>query len=230
MGLQTRFSKRPLRLSEARTLRTPRLFENHPGLFLKAGLGFYCIGMLFVAMGCTEQPPQPVIQDPCALAPSTPSLESIQEENERLRQQVTALSNLPEGIGVRDLYHVVDVKLTKFTGLYDEDKDGEIDQLCVYLRPLDADGDVVKAAGHVTIQLWDLSGQNSEAFLGQWQVSSEDLRKEWFSSLMTVNYRLRFPLEDAWKDPALSLTVRVIFQDYLTGEEHKTQKAVETRS
>jgi hypothetical protein len=163
-------------------------------------------------------------------APNVPTIESIQLENDRLRQQVRALSNLPEGIGVGDLYQVIEVQLTRYTGLYDEDKDGQVDQLCVYLRPVDADGDVVKAAGHVTVQLWDLSGQNDGALLREWKISSEDLRKEWFSSLMTVNYRLRFPLPAQWADPTLSLTVRVLFQDYLTGEELTSQRPVKART
>ncbi|MCP4454902.1 MAG: hypothetical protein GY809_25875, partial [Planctomycetes bacterium] len=188
--------------------------------------------MVLVFLGCVETPPQAVTasQDPCVPAPNAPTLESIQLENEQLRQQVLALSNLPEGIGVGDLYHVVDVQLTRFTGLYDDDKDGQIDHLSVYLRPVDADGDVVKAAGHVTVQLWDLSGENTEALLSEWKISSEDLRKEWFSSLMTVNYRLRFPLQAQWADPALSLTVRVLFKDYLTGEELTSQKPVKART
>ena len=187
--------------------------------------------MLLSLLGCSEtQPPRAtVIQDPCVPVPHSPSLESVQQENQRLREQVNSLSNLPEGIGVRDLYHVVDVQLTKYTGLYDEDKDGQIDQLLVYLRPVDADGDVVKAAGHVTVQLWDLSGKQPGALLSEWQVSSVDLREQWFSSFMTVNYRLRFPLQTQWVDPALSLTVRVLFKDYLTGQEHMRQRPIKAR-
>jgi hypothetical protein len=218
-------------LLKARTLRTTKIHSIHPGLFLKAGLRFYGIGMLLVLLGCSETQPQtvPITQDPCVPVPHSPSLESLQQENQRLREQVNSLSNLPEGIGVRDLYHVVDVQLTKYTGLYDEDKDGQIDQLLVYLRPVDADGDVVKAAGHVTVQLWDLSGKQPEAFLSEWQVSSVDLREQWFSSFMTVNYRLQFPLQAQWADPALSLTVRVLFKDYLTGQEHMSQRPIKAR-
>jgi hypothetical protein len=232
MGWQTRFSNRPLKLFKVRTLRTTSIKSNLRSLFLRAGFGFYGLGMLLVLLGCAETQPQAttVTQDPCVPAPNTPTIESIQLENERLRQQVLALSNLPEGIGVGDLYHVVYVQLTRYTGLYDDDEDGQVDQLNVYLRPVDADGDVVKAAGRVTVQLWDLSGKNAGALLGEWQVSSEDLRKQWFSSLMTVNYRLRFPLQAQWADPALSLTVRVLFHDYLTGEELTSQSPVKPRT
>lgn len=217
-------------MAEARTPRTTENDSNHPGLLSRAGLGL-CIGMLLIFSGCSQTQPKAVTvtQDPCEPAPNAPTLESIQQENQRLREQVNSLANLPEGIGVRDLYHVVKVQLTRFTGLYDEDKDGQIDQLCVYLRPMDADGDVVKAAGHVTVQLWDLSGQNAGALLSEWQVSAADLREQWFSSLMTVNYRLRFPLQAQWADPALSLTVRTLFKDYLTGLEHTSQRPVKAR-
>ncbi len=218
---------------EARTLRTTSINTNYRSLPLKAGFGFYCLGVLLAFMGCAETQPQvtTVAQDPCVPAPNAPTLESVQLENDRLRQQVLALSNLPEGIGVEDLYHVVDVQLTRYTGLYDEDADGQVDQLRVYLRPVDADGDVVKAAGHLTVQLWDLSGkENSEALLSEWKISSEDLRKEWFASLITINYRFRFPLQAKWSDPTLSLTVRILFKDYLTGEELTSQMPVKARS
>lgn len=156
-------------------------------------------------------------------------LEALQQENLHLRQQVSALSNLPEGVGISDLYQVTEVQLTRYTGLYDRDKDGQVDQLCVYLRPLDGDGDVVKAAGDVTVQLWDLSGQQSESLLKTWEIPSAQLRKQWFSSLMTVNYRMLFPLETDWVDPALSLTVRVLFKDLLTGQALTAQMPVEVR-
>jgi len=218
-------------LVEARTLRTTRNDSNYSGLLFEAGLGL-CIGMLLILSGCSETQPTAVTvtQDPCEPAPHSPALESIQQENLQLREQVRSLSNLPEGVGVGDLYQVVKVPLTRFTGLYDDDKDGQIDQLSVYLRPVDADGDVVKAAGHVTVQLWDLSGKHAGgALLSEWQVSSAELRKQWFSSLMTVNYRLRFPLQAQWVDPDLSLTVRTLFKDYLTGQEHMSQKPVKAR-
>jgi hypothetical protein len=167
--------------------------------------------------------------DPCTAAPSSPSLEALQQENERLRQQVETLSNLPEGVGISDLYQVASVQLTRYTGLYDKDGSGQADQLCVYLRPLDTDGDVVKAAGDVTVQLWDLSGQQPDALLKTWEIPSEELRKQWFSSMMTVNYRLLFPLQTEWLDPDLSLTVRVLFKDFLSGQQFTTQMPVEAR-
>jgi hypothetical protein len=156
-------------------------------------------------------------------------VEELQQENQLLRQQVSTLSNLPEGVDACDLLLVSTLKLTRYTGLYDKDKDGQVDQLCVYLKPMDADGDVVKVAGDVTVQLWDLSGQQPDALLETWEIPAEELRKQWFSSLMTVNYRLLFPLQAEWIDPALSLTVRVKFKDYLSGLEFTSQMPVKAR-
>ena len=217
---------------EARTLRTTSINSNHRSLLLRAGFGLYCLGLVLACLGCAETQPRAttVPQDPCNLSPSPPTLEDLQQENERLRQQIDALSGLPEGIGVSDLYQVAEVQLTRYTGLYDRDKDGQVDQLCVYLKPVDAEGDVVKAAGDATVQLWDLSGNQSEALLKEWEIPSEQLRKEWFSSLMTVNYRLLFPLQAEWTDPSLALTVRVQFKDYLTGQKLTAQTPVKKRS
>ena len=172
--------------------------------------------------------PQVRVQDPCTPSQPVISIDELQEENQQLKQQVDSLANLPEGIQISDLYQVAQVKLTRYTGLYDKDKDEQVDHLCVYIKPEDADGDVVKAAGDVTVQLWNLSGQEPGALLGEWEISSKQLRKEWFSSLMTVNYRLLFPMKEAWLEPDLALTVRIAFKDFLSGQVFTDQMPVES--
>jgi len=168
-------------------------------------------------------------QDPPAQTSPSPTVDELQQENQRLRQQINTLSNLPEGVDAVDLLQATRVQLTRYTGLYDKDEDGQVDQLCVYFTPMDADGDVVKVAGDVTVQLWDLSGRQPGALLKAWKIPSEQLRKQWYSSLMTVNYRLLFPLQAEWVDPALSLTVRVLFKDYLSGQELTSQMPIKAR-
>jgi len=190
------------------------------------------LGTFVTLLGCSESEHQRVAvagDEPSALAKLSSSVDLLQRENQRLRQQVRSLSKLPGGIGVTALYQVTDVQLTRFTGLYDKDKDGKLDHLCVYVRPVDGDGDAVKAAGDVMVQLWDLSGQNPDALLKEWHVASEQLRKEWFSSLMALNYRLLFPLRTEWTDSDLSLTVRILFKDALTGQQFSAQMPVRVR-
>ncbi len=229
MGWLTRFLKKPLRLLKARTANTSK---NHQCLLLGAGIGFMAFVALFALVGCSESQPRTLAvagEDSGELVTLSSSIASLRQENQRLRQQVHSLSKLPDGVSVSALYQVTDVQLTRFTGLYDRDKDGRVDQLCVYIRPVDADGDAIKVAGDVTVQLWDLSGQAPGALLKEWDVASEQLRKEWFSSLMALNYRLLFPLQAEWTNPALSLTVRILFKDHLTGLEFPAQMPIKAR-
>jgi hypothetical protein len=71
--------------------------------------------------------------------------------------------------------------------------------------------------------------------LGQWHVNSQQLRKLWFDTLMTVGYRLMFDIppvllqqQDALAED--SLTVKVTFTDYLTGQVFTDQKAIKPQS
>ncbi len=229
MGWQTRFLNKPLRPLTARATNTT---TNHRCLFVGAGIGFIAFGMFVTLVGCSESPTRAVAvagEDSGAPVTSSSTVEFLLQENQRLRRQVHSLSKLPDGISVSALYQVTEVQLTRFTGLYDKDKDGKVDQLCVYIRPVDVDGDSVKVAGDVTVQLWDLSGQAPGALLEEWDIASEQLRKEWFSSLMALNYRLLFPLQAEWTNPALSLTVRILFKDHLTGQEFPAQMPVKAR-
>ena len=90
--------------------------SNHRCLFMRAGIGFFCLGIGMIFLGCAESQPKSSPKsspDPCMPAPPSPSFEALQQENERLRQQVETLSNLPEGVGISDLYQVASVQLTR---------------------------------------------------------------------------------------------------------------------
>lgn len=153
-------------------------------------------------------------------------LEQSQVEIQRLADQVKALTALPEG--QRDNpYKVTSVKVTAYTNFYDKNKDGRTEKFIVYLQPIDPEGDVVKAAGTVHIQLWNLNNPSDQALLSQWEVSPEELRKLWVASLVTTNYRLTFDAPGGPELLAEPLTVKVTFTDYITGEIFRAQRVVE---
>jgi hypothetical protein len=81
-------------------------------------------------------------------------------------------------------------------------------------------------AGSVDVQLWDLNKKGSEALLGQWQVKRSELKKLWFATLITINYRLTFDVGDKVEKFDEPLTVKVTFTDYLTGKVFKEQKVI----
>ena len=114
-------------------------------------------------------------------------IERLEQLTERLQGQVDTLAGLPEAVEKNYLYHLKQVKLSKYTGLYDQSGDNVADTLRVYLRPVDQDGDIVKAAGLVDVQLWNLEGSAQDAMIGQWRVEPPALRALWYASLLTIN-------------------------------------------
>jgi len=142
-----------------------------------------------------------------------------------LRKRLHVLSGLPEEVKGENLYRLQSIKISRYTNFYDKDKDGKKEQLIVYIQPIDENGDIIKVAGAVDVQLWDLSKEQSQALLGQWHVGPDQLKKLWFATLMT-HYRLTFDVADKidkLKDP---LTVKVTFTDYLTGKVFQEQKVI----
>jgi len=155
-------------------------------------------------------------------------IEQTRDENEKLRERLQVLSGLPAEIKGENLYRLQRVKIGGYTNFYDEDKDGQKEKLIVYLQPIDEDGDIIKATGAVDVQLWDLNKENGQALLDQWHVGPDQLKKLWFTALMT-HYKLTFDVADKideFKDP---LTVKVTFTDYLTGKVFQEQKVIKPR-
>ncbi len=149
-------------------------------------------------------------------------LNECRDENERLREQVDTLSGLSAELKTKDLVTVQTVKLHRFTNLYDRDEDGKKEKLIVYIRPMDEQGDIIKAGGCVEVQLWNLEGKAQEALIGEWEVGSDELKDLWFNTMVT-NYRLSFDVGDKVESFDEPLTVKVVFTDYLTGRIFKEQ-------
>jgi outer membrane murein-binding lipoprotein Lpp len=153
-------------------------------------------------------------------------LQQSQKESEQLKKQIQALRNFGENFKPEDIYNLQKINITRYTNLYDNDDDGKKETLLVYIQPMDEYGDVVKATGLVEVQLWDLDRKEGQSLLGQWRVSPAELKKLWFATLITVNYRLSFNIAALVEKFDHSLTVKVKFTDYLSGKTFEEQKVI----
>lgn len=153
-------------------------------------------------------------------------IEESQKEVEQLKEQVQVLSGLPGEKKAENLYNVQKIKVTRYTNLYDRDEDGRYEKLIVYLQPIDEEGDVVKATGSVDVQLWDLNKEADKALLGEWHVGAEELKKLWFSTIVTTNYRMTYDVSEIISEYKEALTVKVTFTDYVTGKVFKEQREI----
>jgi len=153
-------------------------------------------------------------------------LEQFDSENKGLKDQIQALSGLPENVRLENLNRLEKIKIGRYTGFFDKDDDGKKEKLIVYIHPTDEQGNALKAAGTVEVQLWDLNKSNDQAMLGQWKIQPDELKKLWFETLVSIYYRLTFDVTDVVENLEEPLTVKVTFTDYLTGKVFNEQKAI----
>jgi len=153
--------------------------------------------------------------------------EALQKENQQLKARLETLSQIEPQKRIDALPGAQKIELGRRTGLFDKDGDGVKEMLAVYVRPLDAANDVIKAAGDVQVQLWDLNSPGGEALLGDWTIGASELKDLWASTFMTYYYRLGFDVRELIRGRDHELTVKVAFTDYVTGRVFREQMVIE---
>ena len=153
-------------------------------------------------------------------------IEQVNTENEELKKRISILQDLPNDVKGVNLYQLENVKIQNYSGLYDQNDDGKFDTLIVRIQPIDNYGDIIKAAGSVQVELWNLNKPENQALIGKWQVDVEELKKDWNEMLVT-NYRLSLDVEGKIENFLQPLTIKMNFTDYLSGKVFQAQKVIE---
>ncbi len=124
---------------------------------------------------------------------------------------------------INELFTAKSLKTRKLTGKADLDpaKAGD-DGLKVYVVPIDASGDEIKAAGSFKVEAFDLSAPNTR--VGEWNFSIDQSRATWNGSGLLYEYVLPCPF-DAMPD-ASELTMKITFTDALTQRVLSLQQVV----
>jgi len=227
-----------IKLSEVRCQKSElRNQKSDASLLFSALCLLSSVFCLYLIAGCGNANSQksPLVEQIGSLTEQKKQLENQLEqsrtENEQLKKQMHVLAGLPEQIKGENLYRLQKIEIGKYTGFFDKDDDGTKEKLIVYIQPLDEEGDIIKATGAVDVQLWDLdSSEADQALLGQWHVEPGELKKLWFATMVTINYRLTFDIAEKVKSFDEPLTVKVTFTDYLSGKVFKEQKVIKPQS
>ena len=165
------------------------------------------------------------------LAESKASVRKLKQDTEGLQavvtdqqKQIQALQELGER-RLERLFHVQWITLGRYTGGVDLDGKPGDDGIKVYLHPADQDGSIIKAAGKVRIQLFDLAAEPKDNLIAQYEWPPEKLSKQWASGFMAYHFSFECPWKSAENPPRHDeITVRVEFIDYLTGKAFAAQK------
>lgn len=145
---------------------------------------------------------------------------------QELNQQLTVVRAFkPDDL--QKIYFPEKLEIATLTGGEDYDGRPGDDGVSVYLKPVDRDGDVIKVAGDIRVELFDLS-KPSDNLIAKVHVPVEQAGKMWYGKLMTYHYTVRVPWQ---KGPPASpdLTVRATFVDYLTQRVLTAQTVVKVK-
>lgn len=154
----------------------------------------------------------------------TDQVDSLKASLAQREGQVRTLQALGDK-RMENLFRVDRIRLGRHTGGYRE-ADSEPDEgIRVYLKCVDTHGDTIKAAGDVTVHLFDLAG-DEPVRIGEYSFGVDEIEKRWYAGPLTYHYRFDCPWGEGGPPLRNDVTVRVIFVDYLTGKKFSVQKNV----
>ena len=187
---------------------------------------FLGVVLAVAAAGCeTAREKVPKNNDQVTQQQLQKQIDETKARNEQLEKQLRVLSGLK--VAPNEIYDLQQVKIGRYTNLYDKNKDGKKEKLIVYVQPVDKYDDAIKAAGNIEVELWNLNNKDGQAQIGQWRIEPQELKKLWFSGMIGANYRLMFDMSDKMNMLQSPLTVKIVFTDYLTGKVFTQQKTIE---
>jgi len=135
-----------------------------------------------------------------------------------LQQQTETLKKLGPDRKA-DFFAPVKLEIASLSGGADYDSKPGDDGITVYLRPRDADGDVVKVPGRMRVQLVDNTNIGSPRVLGVYAFEDlNEVRKTWHGKFGTQNFTLKCPFPPGVQLPkSRRVLVSAEFLDLLTG-------------
>jgi hypothetical protein len=135
------------------------------------------------------------------------------------RSHPTTASLSPDRLA--ELFTTHGLSFGRLTGGDNPDPTQNVDsQLKIYVVPIDGDSVPIKAAGTFKVEAFDL-GAPDKTLVGTWNFDLTQIRNLFYSQLSMYTYVLPCPLQ---KMPShANLTIRVTFDDALTGGEFVQQ-------
>jgi len=158
--------------------------------------------------------------------------DALRRENERLERTVAGRDATIASLQLQtetlkkfgpdrkaDLFAPTTLEIASLSGGADDDDKPGDDGITVYLRPRDADGDVVKVPGRMKVQLVDNTDLGSPRVLIVCTFDDlSEVRKTWHGKFATQHFTLKCPFPSGVELPkSRRVLVTAEFVDLLTG-------------
>jgi hypothetical protein len=138
-------------------------------------------------------------------------LAKARQETELLRSQMASAGQgvpLPEQTG--NLVRLSEVKInTLLSGGKDRDGQPGDDLLVALISPLDEQGDLVKIAGEVEIEAFDMTLTSDDKRVGHWTFDADQAAKAWHSGFVGAGLQFELPWQETPTSKELLVHVRL---------------------
>jgi outer membrane murein-binding lipoprotein Lpp len=136
------------------------------------------------------------------LARAREDLKVAQKDANTLRAQLTENRQVAMTAEQADVFFRAESLKFNMLLTSGQDRDGKPgdDALSVLLMPVDAHGDLVKLAGEIEIDLFDMALKPDQQRLGYWKFSIDEVREHWHKGFLSAGYLFRLD----WQTPPVS--------------------------
>lgn len=142
-------------------------------------------------------------------------LAEARRETELLRSQIasnTGSAPLPEQTG--NLVRLSGLTInTLLSGSKNRDREPGDELLVALVAPVDEQGDLVKIAGDVEIEAYDMSLTGDDKRVGRWAFTTEEAAKAWHSGFVGAGLQFELPWQAAPNSRELVLHARLVTGD-----------------
>ncbi len=158
------------------------------------------------------------------LSESQNQLQAARREAVDLRRQLAEGKRIAHAEQVVALGRVEGISLNKYlTGGLDRDGVPGDEMFAAFVVPTDADGNVVKAPGSVTVTVLDLSKPDAQQRVGRWEFGPKDSEPLWHSGFFGSGYAVRVPWQSLPDSSQLLVHARLKTID---GREFVTSQSI----
>jgi hypothetical protein len=143
----------------------------------------------------------------------------IADHQQTIRSQQEQIARA-RGLPIDTFEHLimpVRIELERMSGGYALEGGPGHEGILLYIRPIDRDGHVVKAAGTIDVKLLELAAPADRMLIATYHFDLETTRSLWFGRMWTHHFSVRCP----WPPDRLpghnEITAQVVFTEVLTG-------------
>ncbi len=141
-------------------------------------------------------------------------LVAARAESDQLRRELVALGKDGRQEATEPLARVAGIQFNSMmTGGRDADGVPGHDVITAVIAPHDSDGDLVKLAGELEIEVLDLTRSGDEQRIGRWKYTAEQARELWHSGFLASGYQLDLPIGAVPKTGQVILHGRLVTAD-----------------